>query len=346
MPPSLFKLARKVIDPVVFSRTARSAAPRGPDVALVNHTEPAICTHSEQRIRAGSCTHPRTQNGLRLTNPELNLVCRCRAPLLGQKGAHVRAARNRRFALYLVVGCAALGVGCRCNDRARGGSDSGMLRSAAAPAVSSAAERALLSGGEGASSDPLWFIAPPEQAWQRLAFSSSRWAALEDEELVVRHLPELRVLARLRVPGARNLVTAADAAFLVVAADHVYRLAETELQPELLPHIPRLGPSTVLPNPARGEQLTLAYEGILDLSTFSLGMPALAGYAPLVRSTKLPGFDGRALLGLADESVVYSCSGGLCREEPAGAVQRLELPDSLGMSGGWRAARVLTKSGL
>jgi hypothetical protein len=201
-----------------------------------------------------------------------------------------------------------------------------MASSAAVPATPAAAER-ILPKGEVVARDPLWFIAPPEQPWQRLAFSSSRWAALEGEELVVRHLPELHVLARLPVPGARNLVTATDAALLVTAADHVYRLAETELRLEPLPRIPRLGPFTVLPHPARGEQLTLAYEGIPGLSTFSLGMPAVAGYAPLVASTELPTFDGRALLGLADGSFVYSCPGGLCREAPAGGVERLELPE-------------------
>jgi hypothetical protein len=181
--------------------------------------------------------------------------------------------------------------------------------------------------GERTPRDPSWFIVPPEQPWQLVALSGTRLGVLEDGVLVVRSLPELRVLARIRVHGARNVVAAADGAFLVADSEHVYRLAETEVRAEIEPRLPRLGPTSILPHPERGDLFWARYEGVPELFEFSLGSPAAFGNAALVASIQLRGFDARALLGLGDGSFLYSSAGGLERRYEDARIEHLSHPE-------------------
>jgi hypothetical protein len=224
-----------------------------------------------------------------------------------------------------VVLCTALATACRSREAVPkrqsvdAGNRGGVSATRAVPALELRGERP--------PRDSTWFVAPPEQPWQLLALSRTRFGVLERGVLVVRNLPELSVLARIRVPGARNVVAAADGAFLVADNEHVYRLAETEVRAEIEPRLPRLGPTFMLPHPERGDLVWARYEGVSELFEFSLGLPAAFGNAALVASIQLRDFDGRALLGLPDGSFLYSSGGGLERRYEDARIEHLRLAE-------------------
>lgn len=85
MPPRLFKLARKALSPVTFAHAAGQHSPeRAKCCSGESHRVRHQHTH-EATQPSRVCTHPRTQNGLRLLSLELNLLRRSRAKLGGHQ---------------------------------------------------------------------------------------------------------------------------------------------------------------------------------------------------------------------------------------------------------------------
>jgi hypothetical protein len=286
-------------------------------------TSPRGAPHGARYARqaAGSSA---TRNGLRCLTRELNVTCREIS-----LRSRTRAGKSGLLARVLRVAlCSALASACRSHPAPpkRQSPDAGRNERSSETRAGAGLELR----GERTARDPSWFIIPPEQPWQVLALSGTRLGVLEGAVLVVRSLPDLRVLSRIRVPGARNVVAAADGAFLVADNEHVYRLAETEVRAEIEPRLPRLGPTSMLPHPERGDLFWARYEGVPELFEFSLGSPAAFGNAALVASIQLRGFDGRALLGLGDGSFLYSSAGGLERRYEDARIEHLALPELSG----------------
>ena len=174
--------------------------------------------------------------------------------------------------------------------------------------------------------DPLELLSPPDHPNQRLAVSADRLAWLDGEELRVFSLPALAAVTHFRAPDARNVVALTGGGFLITARDHVQRLSARERRPELFPHAPRIGPSTIIASRQESTQFWLYYAGIPLVPRFDLGAPPRIASLPMLDWTELFAFDRRALLGLGDGSFVYTVSDGLRRIDVEG--RREHLPSA------------------
>jgi hypothetical protein len=192
--------------------------------------------------------------------------------------------------------------------------------------------------GEGSNGrDPLARVEPPEQPGQSLAFSRHRFAAIENETLVVMTVPDFTSVATISVPDARNVISPVGGGFLVAGRDAVYRMSELDRRAERLPRAPRLGPTTMLPSLIDAQQFWLSYEGIPTLPLFDLGAEPRTSPLLVVGWTPLPAFDRRALLAFGDGSVVYTVPDGLHRIDAEGRHERLPMAEIAGRV--WRLAR-------
>ena len=207
--------------------------------------------------------------------------------------------------------------------------------SLAGPGQASAPLRARVPGAaeapapleEGAPTrDPLERVAPPEHPGQRLALSGDRLAWLDGEQLRVLSLPELSEVAHFSSPDARNVVALTGGGFLIAARDHVQRLSPADERPELFPHAPRIGPTTIIASRLESTQFWLHYSGISLVPRFDLGAPPRIASLPMLDVTELFDFDRQALLGLGDGSFVYTARDGLRRIDVEG--RREHLPSS------------------
>ena len=185
--------------------------------------------------------------------------------------------------------------------------------------------------------DPLERSSPPDQPSQRIAISGDRLAWLDRDVLHVLSLPELTELTQFPSPDARNVVALTGGGFLIAARDHVQRLSARERRPELFPHAPRLGPTSIIPSRQESEQFWLYYAGIPLLPRFDLGAPPRVASLPLMDWTELFGFDRRALLGLGDGSFVYTTADGLRRIDVEGRRENLPSAELAGRV--WALAR-------
>jgi hypothetical protein len=240
-------------------------------------------------------------------------------------------ARVGRLAL-----CALFSAGCRepeakHTDAAPPASGVGssatqaLTRSTRAPAVSAAPTPSALSAGEALRTELDARLQPPAPPLQRLAFSERRFAQLGPDELIVRQLPDLRSVARVDTPGARNVVAGVGGDFVVVGSDHVYRLADLDRRAEVLAPVPRLGPTSILPAADSSDHFWLLYEGIRALPEFDLQEAVLTPYVSVLSWTQLTDFDGRAVSSPGDGSFFYTTSRNLRHLDPAGGSQEVAV---------------------
>jgi hypothetical protein len=154
-------------------------------------------------------------------------------------------------------------------------------------------------------------LEPPDSPLQHLAFSEDRLAQLGGEELLVRRLPDMRAVARIGMPGARNVVAGVGGDFVCAGSEHVYRIARLDEQAEVLAPVPRLGPTTILPAADSSDHFWLLYEGIRTLPEFDLQETVIAPYVSVLSWTQLSDFDGRAVSNPGDGSFIYTTPRGL-----------------------------------
>jgi hypothetical protein len=221
-----------------------------------------------------------------------------------------------------------LGAACRepsaTRAEAAGGVSSVELRATGTPGAAGSAPVPQIAAAEVTLANPPDPRAePPDPPLQRLAFTQERFAQLVREELLVRQLPGLRVVARVAAPGARNLVAGVGGDFVVVGSQHVYRLGAQDQRAEVLAPVPRLGPTTILPAADTSDHFWLQYEGISSLPEFDLQEAVLTPYVSVLGWTQLADFDGRALLSLGDGGFVYTTPRGVLRKSADGGAQLL-----------------------
>jgi hypothetical protein len=205
------------------------------------------------------------------------------------------------------------------------------------PLRASAAILPATTSDERPARSPADFITPPDHPSQRLAFSRSRLAWLDGDELIVRRLAGFGIATRFRTPEARSVVPLVGGGFLIAGRDHVFRLSGIEQRPELFARAPRLGPTAILPSNQEAEQFWLFYQGIPQLPQFDLAQAPVAGYLPVTSWLDLVDFDRRALLGFGDGSMVYTVADGLRRIDAEGRREHLPAPELAGRV--WALAR-------
>lgn len=154
-------------------------------------------------------------------------------------------------------------------------------------------------------------LLPPDRPWQHLAFTEERLAQLSEEQLLVHTLPELRITARIPVPGGRNVVAGVGGDFVAAGSEHVYRLARLDTRAELLAPVPRLGPMVILPAADSSDHFWLLYEGIHRVPEFDLQETVLTPYVSVLSWTELKELDGRAVASRGDGSFIYTTVRGL-----------------------------------
>lgn len=232
-----------------------------------------------------------------------------------------------------VLACAAaMSAGCR--DRQPETRPSPIEPGRASPSLRGRAPSAADRGAaleEGAPRrDPLEHLAPPEQPSQRIAISAERLAWLDGERLRVLALPQLSEITSFSSPESRNVVALTGGGFLIAARDNVQRLSPRDERPELFPHAPRIGPTTIIASRHESTQFWLHYAGISLVPRFDLGAPTRIASLPLLDMTELIDFDRRALLGLGDGSFVYTARDGLRRIDVEGRPEHLPSPELAG----------------
>lgn len=241
------------------------------------------------------------------------------------------AALTRRRLGALALAAVAL-AGCRERqpearpNRAEPGRASALLRGRA---VKAAGEGAQLEEGA-PRRDPLERLAPPDQPSQRIAISGDRLAWLDGERLRVLSLPDLVEVTSFRSTDARNVAALTGGGFLIAARDNVQRLSARDERPELFPHAPRLGPTTIVASRHESTQFWLHYASISLVPRFELGAPARVASLPMLDMTELLDFDRRALLGLGDGSFVYTAPDGLRRIDVEGRPEHLPSAELAG----------------
>ncbi|MEY4550973.1 MAG: hypothetical protein RL685_7168 [Pseudomonadota bacterium] len=187
-------------------------------------------------------------------------------------------------------------------------------------------------------------LTAPDRPWQHLAFSDERLAQLSDEQLLVRTLPELQMVARIDVPGGRNVVAGVGGDLVAAGSEHVYRLARPDRRAEQLAPVPRLGPTTIVPGADTSDHFWLLYEGISSAPEFDLQETVLTPYVSVLGWTELAEFDGRAVTSPGDGSFIYSTVRGLRRVDAEGGARDIALPDPGGDI--WRLLADPTGGGL
>jgi hypothetical protein len=235
---------------------------------------------------------------------------------------------RRLFSLAALALCIVLPFGCRERRSERATPGRSASESAAQTLRAPSAPFAMSEGAP--APDPLEHVAPSEHKSQLLAFSRERLAWLHDGEVWVFGLSDMTLETRFRAPDARNVVALTGGGFLIATRDHVQRLSGAELRPELLPRVPRIGPTTIVPSRQEATQLWLHYEGIDALPRFDLGAQPLIASLPVLDWTQLYEFDRRAWLGAGDGSFVYTTADGLRRIDVEGRREPLPQPELAG----------------
>lgn len=169
-------------------------------------------------------------------------------------------------------------------------------------------------------------LVAPDRPWQSLAFTAERLAQLSAEQLVVRTLPELRVAARIAVPGGRNVVAGVGGDFVAAGSGNVYRLGRLDTRAELLAPVPRLGPMLILPAADSSDHFWLLYEGIRRVPEFDLQETVLTPYVSVLSWTELGELDGRAVAAPGDGTFIYTTVRGLRRVDAEGNARDLPVP--------------------
>jgi hypothetical protein len=178
--------------------------------------------------------------------------------------------------------------------------------------------------------DHLDRVSPPEHPHQRLAFSRERLAWLDGDELRVFELADFSVAATFRADDARNVVGLTGGGYLIAGREHLLRLSDRQSRPEVFPHAPRIGPTTIVPSRQESEQFWMYYEGIDKVPRFDLGAPSRIASLPMLDWTELYQFDRGALLGVGDGSFVYTTRDGLRRIDNEGHRENLPQPEVAG----------------
>jgi hypothetical protein len=238
----------------------------------------------------------------------------------------------QRTAAGVLLWCALFGAGCRESPRpptpdAVGGTrEQSSARAALTPVALEARTGVALPVGERArvELDARW--QPPDQPLQHLAFGPQRLAQLAGEQLVVRSVPDMRSVARIDMPGARNVVAGVGGDFVAAGSQHVYRVAMLDDHAEVLAPVPRLGPTTLLPGSDSSDHFWLLYEGIPTLPEFDLQESIVAPYISVLSWTRLTEFDGRAVSNPGDGSFVYTTARGLRRVNAEGRAHDVFAP--------------------
>ena len=227
------------------------------------------------------------------------------------------------------LGCALLGAACREPPRPPPPTELGRtepqasLRGALTPAAPEARTGVALPSGERAQFELDARLQPPDQPLQHLAFTAQRLAQLAGDQLSLRSVPDMRSVARIEMPGARNVVAGVGGDFVAVGSEHVYRVALLDDHAEVLAPVPRLGPTTLLPGADSSDHFWLWYEGIPTLPEFDLQEAIVAPYISVLSWTRLSEFDGRAISNPGDGSFVYTTPRGLRRVNAEGRAQDL-----------------------
>lgn len=172
-------------------------------------------------------------------------------------------------------------------------------------------------------------LEPRRTPQNKLAFAGNRLAILGNEELVVRRLPDFRVILRGPLSDARALLALVDGSLLVVARDQTYWLQSGQTKLRKFPHLTFLPGATLLPDLREPPRFWLLNGFGGQLYHYALDAPD-AGQLDLLTFFDLSGFEQRGFALLKDGSFIYAAEHGFRRFFSPSHASVLKISGELG----------------